>query len=109
MSKQTAAASKIDCNRERAVLMMSMELGESGWLLGFASAFGQKPLRRKVATRDGQALMAQIAWAKQQLGLASDAPAHVAELSSPPHDAPEAGPHEAMVQIPTARRWCFYL
>ncbi len=76
MSKQTAAASTIDCNGPRDVLMMSMELGESGWLLGFASAFGQKPLRRKVASRDGQSLLAQIAWAKRRLGIAADA--HVA-------------------------------
>ena len=74
MSKQTAAASKIDCNEERATLMMAMELGESGWLLGFASAFGQKPLRRKIPTRDGAALLAQIVWAKQRLGLPEDAP-----------------------------------
>ncbi len=51
-----------------------MELGESGWLLGFASAFGQKPLRRKVATRDGKAVLGQITWAKEQLGLAAEAP-----------------------------------
>jgi len=74
VSKQTAAASRIDGNEERATLMMSMELGESGWLLGFASAYGQRPLRRQVATRDGKALLAQIAWAKQRLGLPADAP-----------------------------------
>jgi transposase len=74
MSKQTAAASTIDCNGRRDALMMSMELGESGWLLGFSSAFGQKPLRRKVASRDGEAVLAQIAWAKRRLGLAADAP-----------------------------------
>jgi transposase len=74
VSKQTAAASKIDDNGQRETLMMSMELGEGGWLLGFASAFGQRPLRRKIASRDGKALLAQIQWAKQRLGLASDAP-----------------------------------
>ena len=74
MSERTAAASRIDCNGQSEVLMMSMELGESGWLLGFASAFGQKPLRRKVATRDGEAVLAQIEWAKARLGLAADAP-----------------------------------
>ena len=58
MSERTAAALKIDCTGQSEVLMMSMELGESGWLLGFASAFGQKPLRRKVATRDGEAVLA---------------------------------------------------
>lgn len=74
MSKQTAAASRIDCNGSTRTLMMSMELGESGWLLGFASAYGQKPLRRKIATRDWKALLAQIAWAKRELGMAGDAP-----------------------------------
>lgn len=73
MSKQTAAASKIDCNEQRATLMVAMELGETGWLLGFASAFGEKALRRKIATRDGEALLGQIAWAKQRLGLPADA------------------------------------
>jgi transposase len=74
MSKQTAAASKIDSNGERDILMMSMELGESGWLLGFACTFGQKPLRRRIASRDGKALLAQIALAKRRLELAADAP-----------------------------------
>ena len=73
MSKQTAATLKIEDTEQRATLMMSMELGESGWLLGFASAFGEKPLRRKVATRDGEAVLAQIAWAKQRLGLPANA------------------------------------
>jgi transposase len=54
--------------------MLAMELGESGWLLGFSSAFGQKPLRRKIASRDGEALLAQVAWAKAKLGLVGDAP-----------------------------------
>ncbi len=74
MSGNTATASTIDCNQTRETLMMAMELGESGWLLGFASAFGQKPLRRKVATRDGAAVLEQIDWAKRRLGLPSDAP-----------------------------------
>jgi transposase len=74
MSTQTTAALKIENNKHRATLMMAMELGETGWLLGFASAFGEKPLRRKVATRDGEALLAQVAWAKQRLGLPAEAP-----------------------------------
>ena len=74
MSGNTATASTIDCNQTLETLMMAMELGESGWLLGFASAFGQKPLRRKVATRDGAAVLEQINWAKRRLGLPSDAP-----------------------------------
>jgi hypothetical protein len=74
MSKSTAATSRIQISEEREALMLAMELGEGGWLLGFSSAFGQKPLRRKIASRDGKALLAQISWAKEKLGLAADSP-----------------------------------
>ena len=73
MSKQTAAASTIEISEAQPILMLAMELGESGWLLGFSSGFGQTPVRRKIDSRDGKALLAQIAWAKQRLGLAVDA------------------------------------
>jgi transposase len=73
MSKQTAAASAIQISEAGETLMLAMELGESGWLLGFARAFGEKPLRRKIASRDQKALLAQIAWAKERLGLVRDA------------------------------------
>ena len=49
MSTQTAATSTIEITSTTPVLMLSMELGETGWLLGFASAYGQKPLRRRPA------------------------------------------------------------
>ena len=73
MSKQTAAASTIEISEAQPILMLAMELGESGWLLGFSSGFGQTPVRRKIDSRDGKALLAQIAWAKQRLGLEADA------------------------------------
>ena len=73
MSKQTAAASTIEISEAQPILMLAMELGESGWLLGFSSGFGQTPVRRRIDSRDGKALLAQIAWAKQRLGLAADA------------------------------------
>lgn len=73
MSKQTAAASTIGIREAQPILMLAMELGESGWLLGFSSGFGQTPVRRKIDSRDGKALLAQIAWAKQRLGLEADA------------------------------------
>lgn len=73
MSKQTAAASTIEISEAQPVLMLAMELGESGWLLGFSSGFGQRPVRRKIESRDGKALLAQIAGAKQRLSLADDA------------------------------------
>ena len=52
MSTYTAATPTIQISQEQKILMLSMELGETGWLLGFASAYGQKPLRRKIASRD---------------------------------------------------------
>ena len=73
MSKQTAAASTIEISQVQPILMLAMELGESGWLRGFSSGFGQTPLRRKIDSRDGNALLKQIGWAKQRLGLAADA------------------------------------
>ena len=73
MSKQTAAASTIEISEAQPILMLAMELGESGWLRGFSSGFGQTPVRRKIDSRDGKALLAQIAWAKQRLELEADA------------------------------------
>ena len=69
MSKQTATASTIQISQEQQTLMVAMELGETGWLLGFASAYGQKPLRRKIGSRDRRALMREIERAKAVLGL----------------------------------------
>jgi transposase len=69
MSKQTAAVSTIEISQAQKTLMVAMELGETGWLLGFASAYGQKPSRRKIASRDRQALMREIERAKAVLGL----------------------------------------
>ena len=49
--------------------MLAFELGEATWLLGFSAGFGAKVLRRKIASRDTEAVMREIARAKQQLGL----------------------------------------
>jgi transposase len=73
MSKSTAATSTIQISEGRETLMLAMELGESGWLLGFASAYGQKPLRRKIGSRDQEALLREIEWAKAKLGLEAEA------------------------------------
>lgn len=72
MSKYTAAASTIHGSEHAPTLMMAMELGETGWLLGFASGFGQKPLRRKIATRDQGGLLRQVSWARHCLGLSDE-------------------------------------
>jgi transposase len=69
MSKQTAAASRNQSSEARETLMVAMELGEKGWLLGFWSGFGQKILRRRVDSRDGKALLEAVAWARERLEL----------------------------------------
>jgi transposase len=73
MSKQTAAASTIEISQEQPTLMVAMELGETGWLLGFASAYGQKPMRRKITSRDRHSLLREIERARAKLGLAPEA------------------------------------
>lgn len=72
MSTYTAATSPIHTSEQVPTLMMAMELGETGWLLGFASGFGQEPLRRKIASRDKAGLLRQVAWARERLGLGDE-------------------------------------
>jgi transposase len=71
MSKQTATASTIQITTTEPILMLAMELGEEHWKLGFSSAFGQAPLVRDIGSRDKKVLLAQIAWAKEKLGLSA--------------------------------------
>jgi len=73
MSKQTATASTIQIASTTPVLMLSLELGEESWKLGFSSAFGQVPLVRDIGSRDRRALLAAIAWAKKKLGICGSA------------------------------------
>lgn len=54
-------------NASSSVLMLAFELGEEGWLLGFSSGFGQRVLRRKVASRHREGVLRAIAWAREQL------------------------------------------
>jgi transposase len=72
MSKSTAAAS-IEISNAKEILMLAFELSEGEWLLGFSKGFGEKPIRRKIAARDRNAIRQQIAWAKERLGLSSEA------------------------------------
>ncbi|MCP5059324.1 MAG: IS110 family transposase [bacterium] len=69
MSKQTAAASMIKTSEAEETLMVALELGEKGWLVGFSGGFGEKVVRRKIDSRDGKALLGAIAWAREKLGL----------------------------------------
>ena len=72
MSKSTAAAS-IEISNAKEILMLTFELSEGEWLLGFSKGFGEKPIRRKIAARDRNAIGQQIAWAKERLGLSREA------------------------------------
>ena len=53
-------------------LYMSMELGEGVWKLGFARGFGEKLVKRRVASRDVEAILKAIASVKKSLGLAAE-------------------------------------
>jgi transposase len=49
--------------------MLAFELGEEGWLLGFSTGFGQRVHRRRIGSRDTEALLEQIEWARRELGV----------------------------------------
>lgn len=55
-------------------LFLAYELGWDKWLLAFATAPAQTPRFRKVAARDINALLQEIAKAKQRFGLPADTP-----------------------------------
>lgn len=69
MSKCTATASVAQGIAAAPVLLLAFELGESGWLLGFSTGFGERVLRRKIDSRDTAALMREIGRAKQHFRL----------------------------------------
>ena len=62
----------IDSTARNQYLYMSLELGEGTWKLGFATGFGEKVIRRRVASRDGKAILKAIASMKRLLGLAEE-------------------------------------
>jgi transposase len=55
-------------------LYLAFELGWDKWLLAFATEPAQKPRFRKIPARDIDALLQEIAKAKQRFGLPEDAP-----------------------------------
>jgi transposase len=67
MSKTTVTA-RDQRSASETVLMLAFELGEDGWLLGFSTGFGQPVLRRKVVSRDREAVLRAIGWARGKLG-----------------------------------------
>ena len=73
MSKKTAATSMIQISSPAQTLMLAFELGEGSWLLGFSAGFGEAVLRRKIASRDTEAVLREIVRAKEKLGLPAEA------------------------------------
>jgi transposase len=63
----TATTRSFDPTALDDTLCLALELGEGRWKLGFARGFEGKVLRRQVVARDGQGLLAAIAWAKGKL------------------------------------------
>jgi transposase len=57
-------------------LYLAFELGWNEWKLAFASAPADNPRLQKIAARDTEALLREIAKAKKRFGLAEDAPVH---------------------------------
>jgi transposase len=52
--------------------MLAFELGEASWLLGFSAGFGEPVSRKKIPSRDTEALQRAIAGVKSRLGLSPD-------------------------------------
>ena len=67
----TATARGIDRNEAKRTLCLALELGETSWKLAFSVGLGQKPRERVITARDRDALLDEIARAKQRFGLSS--------------------------------------
>ena len=61
---------------QRAVLMMTFELGARKWLVGFSASIAQPVRRREIAARDLAAVCRELAAAKVAFDLPPDAPVH---------------------------------
>ncbi len=69
----TATTRRFDPTVLRDILFISFELGEGTWELSFTSGFGEKIFRRRLRSRDREALLRAIEVMKDQLGLPGDA------------------------------------
>jgi transposase len=61
-------------NDRTATLFLAFELGNAKWRLGFTIGPAQKPRERTIAARDTEALLREIALAKERFGLRAEAP-----------------------------------
>ena len=55
-------------------LIMSFELSEKTWKLGFTTGHGQKPRERTIPARQQERVLSEIAQAKRRFGLPETAP-----------------------------------
>jgi transposase len=69
MSTATINGDSTACNQ---CLYMALELGEGTWKLGFTTGFGEKLIRRRVASRDSKSILKAIASVKKSLGFFDD-------------------------------------
>jgi transposase len=69
----TATTRRFDPTVLRDILCISFELGEGTWELSFTSGFGEQVLRRRLRSRDREALLRAIEVMKDRLGLPGDA------------------------------------
>jgi transposase len=67
---KTAATHHEEDNRATPALYLAFELGETTWKLGFTTGVGQRPRLRTVTARDIDAVLSEVARAKQRFGLA---------------------------------------
>ncbi len=56
-----------------ATLYLACELGSTKWVLAFTTAPAQRPRLRQIPAGDLEALVRELATAKQRFGLAGDA------------------------------------
>jgi transposase len=63
-----------DGSKGSGILYMAFELGQRQWKLGFTIGGGQRARRRTISARDMDAVLHEIARARQRFGLAVDAP-----------------------------------
>ena len=68
----TATTRPMDPTARRDTLYLSLELGEDGWMLSFTAGFGQPVLRRRIRSRDRDALRREIDAMKERLDLARE-------------------------------------
>jgi transposase len=68
----TATTRHVDPTARHDTVHLSLELGEDGWTLSFTSGFGDPVLRRRVRSRDRDALLREIDTMKERMGVARE-------------------------------------